>query len=63
MQNFVGLPFSGICCRIGDSLKFSAVFTKSSNCGFFCSSSLSTFCNQKKSNHKLKSEIYFGILL
>ena len=42
----VCLPFSGICCRIGDSRRFSAVFTRSSNCGFFCSNSRSTFCGE-----------------
>ena len=43
----VFLPFSGMCCRMGDSLRFSAVLTNSSSCGFFCSNSLKTFCKEK----------------
>lgn len=33
------------CCRFVSARKFSAVWTSSSNCGFFCSSSRKTFCN------------------
>lgn len=41
------LPLPCNCCRFVSARKFSAVWTSSSNCGFFCSSSRKTFCKHK----------------
>jgi hypothetical protein len=43
------LPWS--CCLLESALRCSAVCTSSSNCGFFCSNSRSTFCNSTNTTH------------
>lgn len=47
------LPWS--CCLLESALRCSAVCTSSSNCGFFCSNSRSTFCNSTNTTHLHKT--------